>query len=101
MISISYGTLRVANLLILTILNLVLARYGFTQISRLSLIFLPPVVFLLGPTLIGYVEEEGYTYYPYVLICVSIIPQLLLHPKKEKFLYWFSLSILFCSGNYY
>jgi signal transduction histidine kinase len=89
---ISYGTLRVVNLLVITALNLTLARYGFTKFSKLSLIFLPPIVFLLGPTLIGYVEEEGYTYYPYVLICVSIIPQLLVHPKNEKILYWFSLS---------
>ena len=88
----SFGTLRVAVLLILTFINLVLAKYGFTQLSRLSLIYLPPIVFLLGPTLIGYVEEESYTYYPYVLICASILPQLLLHPKKEKFLYWFSLA---------
>jgi signal transduction histidine kinase len=52
-------------------------------------------VFLLGPTLIGYVEEESYTYYPYVLICVSIIPQLLLYPKKEKVLWWFSMTYYF------
>ena len=58
-----YGTLRVAILLILNFLNLVIARFGFTQLSKLSLIYLPPIVFLLGPTLIGYVEEEGYTYY--------------------------------------
>ena len=77
-----YGTLRVVNLLILNAINLVLARYGFTRISRYSLIFLPPIIFILGPTLIGYVEEEGYTYYPYVLIGVSIIAQLLLHPRK-------------------
>ena len=92
---ISYGTLRVAILLAVTFMNLVLARYGYSLLSRLSLIYLPPVVFLLGPTLIGYVEEESYTYYPYVLICVSIIPQLLIYPKKEKFLYWFSLAYYF------
>jgi hypothetical protein len=90
-----YGTLRVVILLILNFINLVLARYGKTRISKLSLIYLPPIVFLLGPTLIGYVEEESYTYYPYVLICVSIIPHLLLHPKKEKFLFWLSLSYYF------
>ena len=93
--TISLGTLRVAVLLVVTFLNLVLARYGFTQLSRLSLIFLPPVVFLLGPTMIGYVEEESYTYYPYLIICTSIIPQLLLHPKNEKFLFWVSLSYYF------
>jgi signal transduction histidine kinase len=88
----SYGTLRVASLMILVFINLILAKYGFNQLSKLSLIYLPPVVFLLGPTMIGYVEEESYTYYPYVLICGSILPQLLLNPKKEKFHYWFSLS---------
>ena len=93
---ISYGTLRVANLLIVTIFNLLLARYGFNLISRLSLIYLPPIVFILGPTImLGYVEEESYTYYPYLLICVSIIPQLLLHPEKEKFIYRFSLVYYF------
>jgi signal transduction histidine kinase len=89
------GTLRVAVLLAVAFLNLIAARYGFTQISRLSLIYLPPVVFLLGPTLVGYVEEESYTYYPYVLICASIIPQLLVNPKREKFLFWLSLLYYF------
>ena len=93
--TIYYGTLRVAILLVVNFLNLVFARYGFTRLSRISLIYLPPIVFLLGPTLIGYVEEESYTYYPYVVICASIIPQLLLHPQKEKFLYWFSLTYYF------
>ncbi|MGA1977903.1 MAG: ATP-binding protein [Bacteroidales bacterium] len=90
--SVGYGTLRVAIMLMVNLLNLVIARYGFTELSKLSLIYLPPVVFLLGPTLIGFVEEESYTYYPYVLISVSIIPQILLDPKKEKFHYWFSLA---------
>ena len=91
----SYGTLRVALTLLLSFLNLVIAKYGYTNLSRLSLIFLPSVVFLLGPTLIGYVQEEEFTYYPYVVIGISIIPQLLVHPHKEKFLYWFSLSFYF------
>jgi len=89
--TISYGTLREANLLIVVLLNLVLSRYGYTKLSRLSLIFLTPIVFLIGPTMIGYVEEESYTYYPYALICVSIIPQLLIYPKKEKNLWWVSM----------
>jgi len=88
----SFGTLRVAALLILAFFNLVLAKHGFTQLSKLSLIYLSPIVFLLGPTMIGYVEEESYTYYPYVLICASILPQLLLNNKKERFQYWFSLT---------
>lgn len=87
----SFGTLRVVNLLIISFLNLLLAWSGYTRLSRLSLIFLPPIVFLLGPTLIGYVEEESYTYYPYMLIAASVIPQLLVNPSKEKPLYFLSL----------
>jgi signal transduction histidine kinase len=92
---VSIGTLRVAWTLLLSFLNLLIARYGLINLSRLSLIFLPSIVFLLVPTLIGYVQEEDFTYYPYVVIGTSIIPQMLVHPNKEKFLYWFSLSYLF------
>jgi signal transduction histidine kinase len=91
----SYGTLRVAILLGFTFLNLLIAGFGFPKLSRLLLIFMPPVIFLLGPTFIGYVEEESYTYYPYVLICTSVLPQMLLHPKNEKFLFCLSLIYYF------
>jgi signal transduction histidine kinase len=91
----SIGTLRVALTMILSFINLLIARYGFNNVSRLSLIFLPSVLFLLAPTMIGYVEEEAFTYYPYVVIGISIIPQMLVHPHEEKFLYWFSLTYLF------
>jgi signal transduction histidine kinase len=91
----SVGTLRVALTLILSLINLLIARQGYTNLSRLSLIFLPTIVFVLGPTMIGYVEEEAFTYYPYVIISISVIPQMLVHPHKEKFLYWFSMSYLF------
>ncbi len=87
----SYGTLRVVILMGFNILNLVIAGSGFTKLSKFFLIYAPPAIFLLGPTFYGYVEEESYTYYPYVLICASIVPHLLLHPKNEKFLFWLSI----------
>ena len=89
------GTLRIGVVILVNFLNLVAARFRYTKISTLSLIFIPPIVFLLWPTLIGYVEEESYTYYPYALIAVSIIPQLILMPYKQKYLYWFSLMYYF------
>jgi signal transduction histidine kinase len=91
----SFGTLRILILFTLCLLNLVAARFGFLQFSRLTLIFLPVIIFLIGPTLIGYVEEESYTYYPYIVICASVLPQLLLHPRDEKFIYWFSVAYYF------
>ena len=92
----SYGTLRVVILLFVCLLNLIVSGFGYTQLSKLSLIFLPAAIFLLGPTItLGYVEEESYTYYPYIVIAASIIPQILLHPKKEKFLFWFAILYYF------
>ncbi len=91
----SYGTLRVAILLGFTVLNLAIAALGLPKLSRLLLIFMPPVIFLLLPTFIGYVEEESYTYYPYILVCTSVVPQLLLHPKNEKFLFWLAMVYYF------
>ncbi len=92
---ISYGTLRIVITLVVSFLNLVFSRFGYTRISRFSLVYLSPIVFLLGPTVIGYVEEEGFTYYPFALICVSIVPQLLFHPREEKFMFWFSMAYYF------
>ena len=89
------GTLRVFLLFNINIINLILARYKCHIISKLSLIFLPPVVFILLPTLIGFVEEEGFIYYPYILIALSIIPQLLLLPDKDKFIYRFAVVYYF------
>jgi signal transduction histidine kinase len=45
--------------------------------------------------MIGYVEEESYTYYPYFVIAASIVPQLLLNPREEKLLYWFCVAYYF------
>jgi len=65
----SYGTLRVVILLFVCLLNLIVSGFGYTQLSKLSLIFLPAAIFLLGPTItLGYVEEESYTYYPYIVL---------------------------------
>lgn len=93
--TVSFGTLRVVTLMLLSFINLAAARAGYHHFSKLSLIFLPPVFFLLGPTLIGYVEEESYTYYPYLIVGTSIIPQLLLNPKKDRYLYVISLAYYF------
>lgn len=91
----SYGTLRAVFLLGFNLINMAVAGIGFTRLSKFLLIFAPPAIFLLGPTFYGYVEEESYTYYPYVIICASILPQLLLHPKNEKFLFWVSIAYYF------
>ncbi len=91
----SVGTFRVFMTLLLSIINLLLAWWGFTRSSMISLIFLPSVIFLLIPTFMGYVEEEGFTYYPYIVVGISVVPQILINPRKEKLLFWSALSYFF------
>jgi hypothetical protein len=91
----SVGTFRVFMTVLLSIINLLLAWSGFTRSSMISLIFLPSVIFLLIPTFMGYVEEEGFTYYPYIVVGISVVPQILINPRKEKLLFWSALSYFF------
>lgn len=93
--TIGFGTVRVGVMLLVCIINLVLAQLKFQQVSKFSIIFLPPVIFLVWPILSGFVEEEGYTYNNYFLIAASVVPQMLLNSEKEKFIYWFSMAYYF------
>lgn len=98
--SFGIGSLRVLLLLIVNLVNLGLAHFNRSKLSRLILIFISPVVFLIFPTMIGFVEEESFAYYPFILIAFSILPQLLLFPSREKFilrisLVYYGLLILF------
>jgi len=92
---VTLGHMRIWYTLIVSILNLVLARFKQNQLSKISLIFLAPMIFIIIPILSGYVEEEGYLYNAYVLIAASIIPQLVINSEKEKFFYWSSMLFYF------
>jgi len=91
----TFGTYRNVVLFAVNVMIILLARFGFTRLSRLTLIYLPVIVFILGPTLSGLILEESYVYYPYVIICTSVIAQLLLNPREEKFHFWFAWSYYF------
>lgn len=78
------GTLRTFFLSLVVTVNLVLSRFRLHNLSKLSLIFLAPFIFIIFPTIIGFVEEESYVYYPYVLAGFSILPQLLILPNKNR-----------------
>ena len=89
------GVIRVIVLFFVSSMNLILARNRFIKASKFSLIFLTPLIFIILPVLNGFVEEESYIYYPYILITASIIPQLLLNSEKEKIVYWLSIIYYF------
>ncbi|MBN1117624.1 MAG: GHKL domain-containing protein [Bacteroidales bacterium] len=85
--NLSFGSLRALLIFLLSIICLVLAYYKHHFISKLLIVFLPSVIFLILPSLVGFVEEESFTYYPFLVVTFSILPQLLLHPEREKLFY--------------
>jgi C4-dicarboxylate-specific signal transduction histidine kinase len=85
------GTLRAILVIKMAIINLILAKNNKSNISAVLTVFLPPLIFILLPTMIGYVAEENFIYYPFILIAFSILPHLLLLPEEVKLIYWPSL----------
>ncbi|MGD2035580.1 MAG: ATP-binding protein [Bacteroidales bacterium] len=94
------GSLRVLLLIIFNFMNLIAAYFKYPRFGKILLIFAPPLIFLFFPTFIGFVEEESFSYYPFVLIAFSILPQVLLVPDKEKIVFriavvYYALLLLF------
>ena len=86
------GSQRILCMMGLNVINLFFASRNYASLSKVSLIFIIPTFFFIIPTLLGFVEEESFAYYPYVIIVYSSIPQILLVPVKERVLYYFSLA---------
>lgn len=89
--SMGMGSLRVLIVLTLAIINLILTKYGWTRLVKVITIFVVPFVILLFPTFFGFVEAESFTYYPIVVIAFSVMPHLLIAPKVNRYLYFFSI----------
>lgn len=85
------GSQRILMMIGLNIFNLFLASRKYNLLSKLSLIFLLPSVFFIFPTLTGFVEEESFVYYPYIIIIFSSLPQILLIPVRERVIYYFAI----------
>lgn len=85
------GSLRVIITAIYLGMNMLISSMGYPRFTKFSLIFVPALILFVLPTLIGFVEEESFTYYPFALIALSILTQILLVPMAEK--KWFIAGI--------
>jgi len=93
--TLNIGTIRVLTLLGLSILNMVLAWFGYTKLCKLSLIFMPHLVFLLARHWQDLLKKKVLLIIHNIFIGTAVIPQLLLNPQKEKIFYWSSLAYFF------
>ena len=94
-ISLSLGDLRVYVIILLTIINMFLAYFGKLNISKISLIFLLPLLLIVMPTVRGFVEVESFFYYPVTVIILSIAPPLILCYDDNPVLYIISIIYFF------
>lgn len=85
------GSYRILILVVLTVINLILAYFKKTKLAKIILIAFSPVIFMLYPTFVGYVEEESFIYYPFFLIIFSVVPHVIFSLSRDKLLFWISL----------
>jgi signal transduction histidine kinase len=88
---IGMGSWRLIIILFINIFNIFLAKKSHFTALKISLIFVPVFIFFIFTTFTGFVEEESYYYYPYVIIAFSLFPQLILAPYKETAIYYSAL----------
>lgn len=91
----SIGSYRLQMILGVNIFNILLAKYRYTLSLKISLIFIPSFIFFILTTLTGFVEDESYFYYPYVIIGFSIILQFIANDRDNPVLYYASLVYYF------
>lgn len=87
----SYGTYRVIIIFSIALVNLMLTRLRMILVSKLSLIFLPAVVFAFFPVSFGHILDEFFFYVPLGLVALSLIPHFILSYKKDQLLFFVAM----------
>ncbi len=89
------GSIRLLLLMGICIGNLILSHYKYFDLSKALLIIMPPLVIILFPTMVGFIEEEAFFYYGLTIVALSLIPQLLLSSKEQSLSYWGAMLYYF------
>ncbi|WP_430817830.1 sensor histidine kinase [Carboxylicivirga sp. RSCT41] len=84
---ITIASYRLLWMMGITLIHIILSYYRQVKLSKAMLIFSPPLVFIVIPTLLGFVENDSYFNYSEMIIALSLIPQLLVRPSEQKGLY--------------
>ncbi|MBK3519275.1 sensor histidine kinase [Carboxylicivirga marina] len=81
------GGWRFYWIMCLCIIHFFLSRFKFHTLAKSLLIFIPPILFLIVPALFGFVEDQSFFYYTYIVVAFSLFPQLLLRINTNRILY--------------
>jgi signal transduction histidine kinase len=89
--SMAMGSFRMLLVLLVNVAVVIFAYFRKPQIGKYLFLLLPTFFIFILPTLIGFVEQESFVYYPLSLIVFSVVPQLLLVQREERALLYFLL----------
>lgn len=93
-IPMSFGIVKIFIIIAINLTNIWLVYKRYFLVFKISLIYIPTFIFFVLPSLVGFLEEEGFYYFPFVIVALSLIPQLIWVHGKEYFL-------IICSLIYY
>lgn len=93
--SINIGGYRFFWMMGMSVIHLMLAYKRKHTLAKVMLIFSTPILFLIIPAMMGFVEDQSFFYYSSIVIAFSLFPQLLVSPKKQPVLYVISMIYYF------
>jgi signal transduction histidine kinase len=83
---------RYHGLLLLGFVQLLLIRFGLSNIAKILILTVTPFLLLILPPLTGLFSDEFYFWFPYVPIALSLLPHFILHTKRERI--WLIITLV-------
>ncbi|TRX71413.1 sensor histidine kinase [Carboxylicivirga sp. M1479] len=89
---ITLASYRLMWMMGINILHILLSYYKHPKWAKAILILSAPLIFIVIPTFMGFVENDSFFSYSAIIIALSLIPQLLIKPSANKYLYTLSMA---------
>jgi two-component system NtrC family sensor kinase len=89
----SLGTYRIVFMALISLANLLLAKLGFTKLSKLSLTLFPVAIMAYLPMIFGFIRDDVMLYIPYGIMALSVIPHFIFSYQDQRTVY--TISVLY------
>jgi len=89
--SITIASYRLLWMMGINIIHIILSYNHRPNTAKFLLIFSAPLIFIVIPTFLGFIEDDSFFNYSDMIIALSLIPQLIIKPSGNKWLYTSSM----------
>jgi signal transduction histidine kinase len=84
-------TKKILVLMIFCGFSFLFSAKGLFALTKINLVFTPLFVIILLPIFFGAIQQMDFIYGPIIILSLSLIPQLVLDPQRERKIYFFTL----------